>query len=83
MLYYNRFDIGLSHYAVNKALSGVKMLPDCSFPFVDSDRIITVVYHRIAVKCSNSATGVEIVKKERFRRGFYCDTIFKIKSTKN
>ena len=58
------------------ALSGVKMLPDCSVPFVDSDRIITVVYHRIVVRCGNSATGVEIVKKERFRRGFYCDTIF-------
>ena len=35
-----------------------------SVPFVDSDRIITVVYHRIVVRCSNSATGVEIVKKE-------------------
>ena len=43
---------------------------------------ITVVYHRIAVVCSNSATGVEIVKK-RFRRGFCCGTIFQIKSTKN
>ena len=42
---------------------GVKMLPDLFVPFVDSDRIITVVYHRIAVKCGNSATGVEIVKK--------------------
>ena len=50
---------------------------------MDSDRIITVVYHRIEVRCSNSATGVEIVKKERFRRGFYCCTIFQIKSTKN
>ena len=37
---------------------------------------ITVVYHRVAIKCSISATGVEIVKKERFQRGFYCDTIF-------
>ena len=63
MLYYNRFDIMSSHYSANKALSGVKELPDCSFPFVDSDRIITVVYHRVAIKCSNSATGVEIVKK--------------------
>lgn len=53
------------------------------FPFVDSDRIITVVYHRIAIRCGNFATGVEIVKKERFRRGFYCDTIFQIKSTLN
>ena len=26
--------------------------------------------------CNNYATGVEIVKKERFRRGFYCGTIF-------
>ena len=59
------------------------MLPDSLFPFVDSDRIITVVYHRIVIKRSNSATGVEIVKKERFRRGFYCCTIFQIKSTKN
>ena len=60
----------------------MKKLPDCSFPFVDSDRIITVVYHRVAIKCSNSATGVEIVK-ERFRRGFCCYTIFQMKSTKN
>ena len=52
-----------SHCAVSKALSGVKMLPDCLFPFVKSDRIITVVYHRIVVGYSNSATGVEIVKK--------------------
>ena len=59
------------------------MLPDCSFPFVDSERIITVVYHRISIYCSNSATGVEIVKKDRFRRGFYCGAIFQIKSTKN
>ena len=50
---------------------------------MDPDRIITVVYHRVAIKCSNSATGVEIVKKERFQRGFYCCTIFQIKSTKN
>ena len=83
MLYYNRFDVRSNHYAVSKALSGVKMLPDCSFPFVDSDRIITVVYHRISIDCSNSATGVEIVKKERFQRGFYCCTIFQLKSTKN
>lgn len=53
------------------------------FPFVDSERIITVVYHRVAIECSNSATGVEIVKKERFQRGFYCYTIFRTKSTKN
>ena len=52
-------------------------------PFVDSDRIITVVYHRVAIRYSNSATGVEIVKKERFRRGFCCYTIFQMKSTKN
>ena len=43
---------------------------------------ITVVYHRIVVAYSNSATDVEIVKK-RFRRGFYCCTIFHIKSIKN
>ena len=56
-------------------------LPDCLFPFVDSDRIITVVCHRVA-KCINSATGVEIVKKERFRCGFCC-IIFKSESAKN
>ena len=76
MLYYDRLDIKPNHYAVRKALSGVKKLPNRLFPFVDSDRIITVVYHRVAIKCSNSATGVEIVKKERFRRGFCYDTIF-------
>ena len=70
MLYYNRLDIRPNHYAASKALSGVKKLPDRSFPFVDSDRIITVVYHRIVVKCSNSATGVEIVKKRDFGVGF-------------
>lgn len=46
------------------------MLPDCPFPFVDSDKIITVVYHRVAIKCSNSATGVEIDKKRDFGVGF-------------
>ncbi len=53
------------------------MLPDCSFPFVDSDRTITVVYHRIAVKCSNSATGVEIVKKRDFGVGFVVVRFFR------
>ena len=61
----------------------MKILPDRSFPFVDSDRIITVVYHRAAKNIATTATGVEIVKKERFRRGFCCGTIFQIKSTKN
>ena len=32
---------------------------------------------------ATTATGVEIVKKERFRRGFYCCTNFHTKSTKN
>ena len=77
MLYYNSLDIRSNHCAVRKALSGVKELPDCSFPFVDSDRIITVVYHRIAVKCSNSATGVEIVKKRDFGVGFVVVRFFR------
>ena len=50
---------------------------------MDPDRIITVVYHRAAKNIATTATGVEIVKKERFRRGFCCGTIFQIKSTKN
>ncbi len=79
---YNRLDIMSRYCAVKKASSDVNKLPDCLFPFVDSDRIITIVYHRIAVRCSNSATGVEIVKKERFRCGFCC-TIFKSESAKN
>lgn len=77
MLYYNRFDIKSNHYAVRKALSGVKILPDCSFPLVDSDRIITVVYHRISIDCSNSATGVEIVKKRDFDVGFVVVRFFR------
>ena len=32
----------------------MKKLSDCSFPFVDSDRIITVVYHRISIDCNLS-----------------------------
>ena len=76
MLYYNRFDIMSNYYAASKALSGVKMLPDFSVPLCGENGRITVVYHRIEVRCSNSATGVEIVKKERFRRGFCCGTIF-------
>ena len=72
----------IKHCAVSKALSGEKKLPDGSFPFVDTDRIIAVVCHRVAIRCSKSATGVEMVEKERFRRGFCC-TIFQMKSTKN
>ena len=57
--------------------SGVKMLPDLFVPFVDSDRIITVVYHRIAIRCGNSATGVEIVKKRDFGVGFIVVRFFR------
>ena len=60
-----------------KALSGVRMLPDRPFPFVDSDRIITVAYHRIVVRRSNSATGVEIVKKRDFGVGFVVIRFFR------
>ena len=48
-----------------------------SVPFVDSDRIITVVYHRIVVRCGNSATGVEIVKKRDFDVGFVLVRFFR------
>ena len=83
MLYYNRLDIRSRYYAVRKGVVGREEIARLFVPFVESDRIITVVYHRVAIWCSNSATGVEIVKKERFRRGFCCYTIFQIKSTKN
>ena len=69
--------------AVRKGVVGRKEVARSFVSFVESDRIITVVYHRVAIRCSNSATGVEIVKKERFRRGFCCGTIFQIKSAKN
>lgn len=39
MLYYNRLDIRLSHYAVNKALSGVKMLPDLFVSFCGIEQV--------------------------------------------
>ena len=61
---YHRLDIRSSIAPKEKALSGVKTLPDRSFPFMDSDRIITVVYHRIVVRCCNSATVFGIVKKK-------------------
>lgn len=44
---------------------------------MDSDRIITVVYHRVAFECSNSATGVEIVKKRDFDVGFVVIRFFR------
>ena len=47
-----------------------------SVPFVDSERIITVVYHRVVVRCSNSATGVEIDKKRDFGVGFFVMRFF-------
>jgi len=68
-------ELDVGHYLHSRCI-GREDVARLSVPFADSDRIITVVYHRIAVRCGNSATGVEIVKKERFRRGFYCDTIF-------
>ena len=51
--------------------------PISLFPFVDSDRIITVAYHRIVVRCSNSATGVGIVKKRDFGVGFVVIRFFR------
>ena len=69
-------------YSALSAVGHKECCPKSSF-FCGENGRITVVYHKIAVVCSNSATGVEIVKKERFRRGFYCCTIFQIKSTKN
>lgn len=58
-------------------VSGVKTLPDCSFLFVESDRIITVVYHRVAIRFSDSATGVEIIKKRDFGVGFIVVRFFR------
>ena len=55
----------------------MKKLPDFSFPFVDSDRTITVAYHRVAIRCSDSATGVEIVKKKDFDVGFIVVRFFR------
>ena len=60
-----------SHCAVSKALSGVKILPDFSVPICGfgQDNYRRLPY-RIEVMCSNSATGVEIVKKRDFSVGF-------------
>ena len=56
----------------------MKMLPDFSVPLCGENGRITVVYHRVAVVCSNSATGVEIVKKERdFDVGFVAIRFFR------
>ena len=50
----------------------MKKLPDCSFPFADSDRIITVAYYRVAIRCSDSATDAETEKIKGFSVGFVC-----------
>ena len=77
MLYYDRLDIKSNHYAVRKGVVGREDITRSFVPFVDSDRIITVVYHRIAVRCGNSATGVEIVKKRDFGVGFVVVRFFR------
>lgn len=43
---------------------------DECFVHVLTERKITVVYHRIAIRCGNFETGVEIVKKRDFGEGF-------------
>ena len=77
MLYYDRLDIKSNHYAVRKGVVGCEDITRSFVPFVDSDRIITVVYHIIAVRCGNSATGVEIVKKRDFGVGFVVVRFFR------
>ena len=62
--------------AVRKGVVGRKNVVRW-FPFVDSDRIITVAYHRIVVRHSNSATGAEIVKKRDFGVGFIVVRFFR------
>ena len=62
-------------YSALSAVGHKECCPKSSF-FCGENGRITVVYQKIVVVFSNSATGVEIVKKERFRRGFYCGTIF-------
>ena len=66
----------------------MEKLPDRSFPFAEgtnADRHFAIACPReelpsfaigLLKNIATTATGVEIVKKERFRRGFYCDTIF-------
>lgn len=47
-----------------KALSGVKMLPDRPFHFMGSDRIITVVYHKIALSTAIPRLALKSLKRE-------------------
>ena len=65
----------LWRYSALSAVGHKECCPKSSFLCGENGRI-TVVYHRISIDCSNSATGVGIVKKERFRRGFCRCTIF-------
>ena len=78
MLYYDRLDIKSNHYAVRKGVVGREDIARfVRFILWNRTSRITVAYHRIAIECSNSATGVEIVKKERFRRGFVVVRFFR------
>ena len=67
-----------SHCAVRK---GVVEREDIArfvrFILWNRTSIITVAYHRIAIECSNSATGVEIVKKRDFGVGFVVVRFFR------
>lgn len=56
-------------YSALSAVVHKECCPKSSFLCGENGRI-TIVYHRIAVVCSNSATGVEIVKKRDFGVGF-------------
>ena len=77
MLYYDRIVIRSSHCAVRKGVVGREDVTRFLCSFVDSERIIAVVYHRVAIECSNSATGAEIVKKRDFGVGFVVIRFFR------
>ena len=63
--------------AYSLVVSGVKMLPDCSVPFVGSDRIITVVYHRIALSVAIPRRALKSLKNRDFGVGFVVVRFFR------
>ena len=63
-------------YSALSAVGHKECCPKSSF-FCGENGRITVVYHKIAVVCSNSATGVEIVKKRDLDVGFIVVRFFR------
>ena len=75
--YYNRLDVRSSHYVVKKSVVVRGDFTQVFVPFCGFGQDNSVVSHSVAIRGSNSATGVEIVKKSDFGVGFIVVRFFR------